>query len=61
MEFYSKVGLEEDRTSAMSIWPTLVVDSAVFSVKIPDHDRENNSGKPILVCEHFKKQWHTTE
>ena len=33
-----------------------ITNSAAFSAQSLTHDNEKNSGKPILVCEHCKKQ-----
>ena len=54
MEVCYEVCLEEDRTNAMSI-------QTAFSARSFIHDSEKNSGKPIPVCEHCKKQWHTKD
>ncbi|TYK07134.1 RNA polymerase II C-terminal domain phosphatase-like 1 [Cucumis melo var. makuwa] len=62
--FYLQVAivfLEEDRTNAMSSLSNPGIDFAAFSVRSPSHDSEKHNGKPILVCEHCKKQWHTKE
>ena len=40
MEVCFEVRLEEDRTSAMSILPTLAIDYVAFNVKTPVHDSE---------------------
>ncbi|KAA0039526.1 transport protein sec23 [Cucumis melo var. makuwa] len=38
-----------------------ITNSATFSAQSLTHDNEKNNGKPILVCEHCKKQWHTKD
>ncbi|KAA0053517.1 Cysteine-rich RLK (receptor-like protein kinase) 8 [Cucumis melo var. makuwa] len=59
MEVCFEVCLEEDRTNAMSVLTTPTIDFAAFSARSLNHDSDKN--KPILVCEHCKKQWHTKD
>ena len=61
MEVCSKIRLEEDRTSTMNLFATPIIDSAAFSVSSSNSGSDKHNGKPILVCEHSKKQWHTKE
>ncbi|KAA0067529.1 putative mitochondrial protein [Cucumis melo var. makuwa] len=61
MKVCSEVRLEEDCTSVMSSLMTPAIDSTTFSAKSPSHDSERHNGKPIPICEHCKKQWHTKE
>ncbi|TYJ95765.1 Beta-galactosidase [Cucumis melo var. makuwa] len=35
--------------------------AAAFSARSSTHDNEKNSGKPISVCKHCKKQWHNKD
>ncbi|TYK24463.1 Cysteine-rich RLK (RECEPTOR-like protein kinase) 8 [Cucumis melo var. makuwa] len=46
-------------TNAMGVLTTPTIDSAAFSARSSNHDSDKNNGKPIHVCEHCKKQWHT--
>ena len=61
MEVCSEIRLEEDRTSAMNISATPTIDSAAFSARSSNSSSDKHNGKPIPVCEHCKKQWHTKE
>ena len=61
MEVCYEVCLEKDRTSAMNIVVVFATDSVAFSVKSSSYDSEKQNGKPILVCEHCKKPWHTKD
>ena len=45
----------------MSVLTTSATDSAAFSARSPTHDSEKKNEKPIHVCEHCKKQWHTKD
>ncbi|KAA0037174.1 Na(+)/H(+) antiporter NhaD [Cucumis melo var. makuwa] len=38
-----------------------ITDSAAFNARFSTHASEKNSGKPIPVCEHCKKQRHTKD
>jgi len=58
MEVCSEVRLEEDRSSAMNVMATSVIDSVVFSAK-SFGDKQNE--KPPPICEHCKKPWHTRD
>lgn len=60
MEVCSKVQLKEDRTSAMNILTTFAIDCATSSVRFSTYYySEKNNKKPVSICEHRKKQWHT--
>ncbi|KAA0052292.1 hypothetical protein E6C27_scaffold207G001230 [Cucumis melo var. makuwa] len=61
MEVCFEVCLKEDRTNAMGVLTTLTIDSAAFSARSSNHDNDKNNEKSILVCEHYKKQWHTKD
>ncbi|TYK26198.1 Retrovirus-related Pol polyprotein from transposon TNT 1-94 [Cucumis melo var. makuwa] len=61
MEVYYEIRLEEECTSAMSILATPIIDSTAFSVRSSTSGSDKHNGKSILVCEHWKKQWHTKE
>ncbi|KAL0543620.1 hypothetical protein IC582_018720 [Cucumis melo] len=61
MEVCFEVRLEEDRTNAMGVLTTPTIDSTAFSARSSNHDNDKNNGKPIPVCEHCKKQWHTKD
>ncbi|KAA0035039.1 Retrovirus-related Pol polyprotein from transposon TNT 1-94 [Cucumis melo var. makuwa] len=61
MEVCFEVHLEEDRTNAMGVLATPTIDPAAFNTWSSNHDNDKNNGKPIPVCEHCKKQWHTKD
>ena len=48
-------------TSLPNVPSNYITNSAALSARFLTHDNEKNSGKPILVCEHCKKQWHTKD
>ncbi|KAA0026292.1 Beta-galactosidase [Cucumis melo var. makuwa] len=56
MEVCFEVCPEEDRINAMSVLTTPATDSVAFSAQSLNHDSDKNNGKPIPVCEHYKKQ-----
>ncbi|KAA0034357.1 putative mitochondrial protein [Cucumis melo var. makuwa] len=41
--------------------PASDTDSAAFSAQSSNHANDKNNGKPILICEYCKKQWHTQD
>ncbi|KAA0066530.1 uncharacterized protein E5676_scaffold190G00050 [Cucumis melo var. makuwa] len=59
MEVSFEVRLEEDYKNALGVLTTLATGSAAFTVRFLTNDNDKNSVKPIYVCEHYKKQWHT--
>ncbi|TYK25851.1 Beta-galactosidase [Cucumis melo var. makuwa] len=61
MELCFEVFFEEDCTNVMCKLTTPATDSTAFSVQSSTHDNDKNNGKPIPVCEHYKKQWHTKD
>ena len=61
MEVCYEVCLEEEHTNATSVLSTPATDSTTFSARSSTHDSEKNDGKPIPICEHCKKQWHTKD
>ncbi|KAA0043545.1 UBN2_3 domain-containing protein [Cucumis melo var. makuwa] len=61
MEVCFKVCLEEDYSNVMSVLTIPTICSAAFIAQSSNHDSEKNNGKPIPVCEHCKKQWHTKD
>ena len=62
MEVCSKIHLKEYRTSAMNISATRnTIYFAAFSARSFTSGSHKHNGKPVPVCEHCKKQWHTKE
>ena len=61
MEVCFKVCLEQVRTNVMGILTTLAIDSTTVSARSSTQNNDKNNGKSILVCEHYKKKWHTKD
>ncbi|KAA0043291.1 Cysteine-rich RLK (receptor-like protein kinase) 8 [Cucumis melo var. makuwa] len=45
----------------MGVLTIPTIDFTAFSARSSNHDSDKNNGKPIPVCEHCKKQWHTKD
>ena len=48
-------------TSLPNVPYNYITNSVALSAQFSTHNNEKNSGKPSLVCEHCKKQWHTKD
>ena len=47
--------------SLLNVPSNYITNFAAFSARSLTLDNEKNNGKPILVCEHCKKQWYTKD